>query len=474
MSKNFRLGGLRDSNAVIGVPNQGLGKYAQARLDNTISRAVRRHLEALRVDGVKLYIWQKQMAGVVCTCRQPQKPLTAELLPPLLDNADSERQPYRELSQAAAADNTEEGLSFTVRHLRGRTELWQQEGAIPPEFIGLETADNPQSLGDADLPGDQLNSLSPLDSEITDVSDEELARLLAEGGAVYGGDKTACGICFGTGRTHGYELFSGKRIVLDASGETAVSIAGNAQIIRSQFPAQFEVDSRPGSAIIWTVDLPAYTDGWLALRIRNNLLPARNLQLEWFRNNAWEPLTLQALNNSDGQDRRASQIRVRPTGSTDIGEDIPFTHVELIFASMPPPLAQMPQISQQLNYDAFQPVINAEFELAGGVNDIGRESVFIDSKYNYAWKVTDTTQKATASGQVFGYTINARTVHPSEMLYALRFTSTEFTARPYRGPERSQGGIVEQYWPESIDEPNHFVLPAYNGASYDSGEEEGH
>jgi hypothetical protein len=118
----------------------------------------------------------------------------------------------------------------------------------------------------------------------------------------------------------------------------------------------------------------------------------------------------------------------------------------------------------------MEPVINAEFEILAAIDSLPRESVFIDSKYKFIWKIQDSTQKLTSTGQVYGYTVNARTIHSSEMLYSLKLFTEPFVAINYRGVERSEGGVTQQYWPDSKDVPNSFTLPEYDENLYNQEE----
>src|SRR6185437_17099502 len=77
-----RLGSQFAANSAVPPSNEGLNRYAQARLDNVVSRAVRRHENALRVDGIKLHLWIKRNGGLICTCREPKKPVSREQIQP--------------------------------------------------------------------------------------------------------------------------------------------------------------------------------------------------------------------------------------------------------------------------------------------------------------------------------------------------------------------------------------------------------
>jgi hypothetical protein len=456
-----RLGGLFAGNSVLQPNNKGLAKYAEARLDNTIARAVARHAEALKVDGVALQIWVKRPGSLICTCRQLKKNYT-------VDNTNSDdpainitnnRQPRQELTGTPITGETGD-VAFKVYHMRGKTSQNSGETIIPPEFAGLINQQNDEET-------EQVDSFAPLDLLQTDLTDTELAQVLSEGGAVYGGDKTTCGICFSTGRTNSYQLFTGRRLVLDASNEWPYNLtAATARF--DKFPTEFSVNGDATSAVTWTVDLPAFTNGWLAIAVRNNLKPANDCQLQWYVNNNWQALTMASLLTNEGTDRRNSKIRVV---APDIGNSSrEFTHVELIYATADPILAQMPQITINTNFDFAQPTITCEFEILAALDELPRESVFIDSKFNYVWKVLDSTPKMTSKGQIFGFTINARNVHNSEMLFALKITNDPLVEINYRGIETSEGGLNSSYEPDNSGVIDDFVLPETNADDYDAVE----
>jgi hypothetical protein len=458
MASTFKIGSPLGATSALGVGIQGLSRYAQARLDNTVARAVLKHQEALKVDAIGLYIWRRSTAGLICTCRQGEKAIALEAGPAILENptADQLRLPQQQ-NNLPAGGETDADISFRIRHHRGQTGVPLSNPPLPPEFTGLI---DPNAV-DNGLAGDQpsgLNSLAPLDTVTDEMSDEELARILSQGGAIFGGDKSICGICFGTGHTHGYELVTGRRILLDASSEWPFSLQGNATVQYQEHPAKFIVTSRLDSSVIWTVDLPTFTHGWLTIMVRDNLRPANNLIVQWLTDTGWQNLTIANLAASDGTDRHGTQIRVINDGQIKLGEQLPFTHVQIIYTSAPPLPAGAGQMTLTTNFDVSAPVINAEFELIGSVDSVPRESIFQDTKYFYMWKVIDSTAKITSLGQVFGFTINARTLHNGEPQYSLKLPGDALRYN-YRGLEAVEGGISQQYWPDSKDIPNSLTFP---------------
>lgn len=455
--RNFRLGGRYDGVKAISPPNTGLGRYAQARLDNTVARAVARHREALRVDGVQMHIWVRRRGSLVCTCRQTglQAGLNSSgsIIPTDGDTIEELRQPRQApigLPLAGEAGDQ----PFQIFNMRGRTSLMQYD-----------------ELPDADVPENVLDNQpndTPLDIIDSDTSDEDLARMMSEGG-LYGGDKTPCGICFMAGMTNAYQLATGRRLVLDASNEWLYELHGGAVAQGNKYPTQFSISGDPDCTVVWTVDFPAFTNGWLAIAVRNNLAPANDCVVEWLVGNQWQPLTLNNLAASEGTDRTAQKIRVRTT--SEVGNtERNFTHVELIYSTATPILGQLPQITTNTNYDYFQPTLTAEMEILAAIDEIPRESIIQDSKLKQLWKVLDSTPKMTASGQIFGFDLNVRNVHNNEPYYALRIITDPLVSINYRGIERVEGGLTEEYWPESEAVQEGFTMPASDGDSYSEPE----
>ena len=440
----FRLGNTT-SNSVLSPTNKALTKIAQDRINSTVARAVARHENALQVDGSDIYLWTKGSGGLICTCRQPQKNLISDS--PKSDSIDDLRMPNNGAQDTSIS-------TFRVVHSGAPYEDEQPYPDLPPEFAGLnlETVDTSLDGGYKE----NYDTLEPLNSEQLD---NQLATLLSTGSTVYGGDKTPCGICFTTGKTHGYELATGKRLVLDASFEYPYTL-NNSSIKPNTYPYKFQVGSK--ASVEWTVNLPAYTDGWLNFTIRDNLVPARNLQIVWFYQGMWQPLTLLSLSQTEGSDRSNTLIRVVQLDTAEFMQS-EFTHVELIYSTRKPLIGQCPPISYTQNYDVLEPLITTEFEILSSVPEIPRESVFQDSKFKMLWRVLESSPKMTASGQVFSFMVNVRSVHRSDYLYVLKVLFDAQVAYNYRGIEIEQGGLEELETPIYNDDSLTFTLNTFNG-----------
>ena len=424
----LRLPGI--SSRIAAPTNKALTKIAQARVENEAARAVARHANALAVDGTDIYLWKRSNAGLICTCRKPLAGLQAT---PLYSSPEAIREPL--ISQGSSAIGgiaNADDIDFKVMPRVSKDDEGFDYDPNMPDELRKSVDIYSDGIGDRHAEQDAY-----FETE-NEISDQQLATMLNEGAAVYGGDKTVCGICFGTQRTHGYDLATGKRLLLDASGEVRYTLI-NANMVENTYPKQFSINSN--GYIVWLVDLPSYTNGWLNFTIRDNLAPASNLVLEFFYYNQWLPLTVTNISQSEGSDRTQTPIRVRQADNSGLSLAT-LTHVELIYATRKPLLGQMPPLNYMTNYEVDQPLITTEFEILADIDDIPRESVFQDAKFKYLWKVIDVTPKMTALGQVFSLNLTARRIQQSELLYALKVIFDPLVTVNYRGLELEEGGLL--------------------------------
>ena len=450
----FRLNSLFDNTSAIPPSNTGLSKYAQARLDNITSRAVQKHKNSLMVDGNPIFLWiRRPTGGLICTCQQRSQPTDATNQPNVFST--DPRQPIAYRTSLVKDDD----VGYEIIHIRG----YDDEGAAVPTNNPLlqqiqQASPNPNAPPIPDLGQNSLDAMTPLDVENSNADtetilaeDQRLALMLNEGGnGVWGGDKTPCGICYSTGRTQGYQLVNATRLLLDASGENVLALHGGT-VQRNKFPAKFKVTTT--AWVQWEVNIPAFTNGWLTMVVRDNLQPAENVRLDIFQNNEWVPLTLALLGSTDGTDRRGTIIRaIANNAVVPIGSTVEFTHAEIIYSTADPILAQCPPVTVSTNFEVLEPLIQTEFEVLAAVPDLSRESVFQDTKYKYLWKVLDVTPKTTSRGQVFAYSINARMVHRSEMAFAMAIILQPNLTVNFRGLELTEGGLVANDYPNT-DQP---------------------
>ncbi len=413
---NLKFGGYFDKDDAIPSSNTGLNKYAQARLNNTVSRAVAKHANSLFVDGIYFNVWTKTLGGIPCTCSGKQLKGSLSDSVPLRSpdvNANN-RQPIKSKNPLDISDSNDNDFSAFVFSTNDQSAVISSFNQTPPDQALDFNTPLDNSL-------DTLNRNLLLEQLTQPVDDDELARLISgqNTGAVFGGDKTACGICFSTGHVNGYTLQGGQRVILDASFTNPYVLTGGAYVDFNSHPNKFILN---GTATVgWTADLSPYVLQWLSFEVNNNLQPARNTIFELFYAGAWQEITLGLLLSLNGANTSAMQLRVRANPASNLGVDdtIEFTHAEISYMLTPPLLGQAPQLPVALNFDVLEPLINTNFELLASLPNLPRESIMQDSRTNLLWKVTQVTAKITSSGQVFGYDVDVRKVNTSEALYRL-------------------------------------------------------
>jgi hypothetical protein len=412
----MRLGGPFDRDSSIPPPNTGLNYYAQKRLDNVVSRAVARHQNSLFVDGIYFNVWTRHIGGgAVCTCTSNLN--TGSLLESLpADSTDvnaNRRQPIHARNPLDIRDSEDGDFKAFVFSTNDHAAVLNKNN--PPPNIAL---DFNEPLDNAI---DTLNQKLLMENLLQPPDEDELARMVAGSstGAVYGGDKTPCGICFSTRYTGGYSLMGGQRVVLDASFAYNYSLHNGAIVDTNSHPHKFRLNSK--SYVLWEADLTPYAISWLNFAVNNNLEHAPLLQLELFWNHKWQEVTLGLLLQLYGKDTSNMRLRVIPNPNVKFSnEDIlEFTHAELSYITVPPLLGQAPQLPLAVNFEVVEPLISTNFELSASAPEIPRETVMQDSRTNLLWKVMTVTPQMTAGKQIFSYNVDVRKIASSESLYRL-------------------------------------------------------
>lgn len=406
------------NNSAPYASNTGEGHIAQARLDNTISRANSRYKESLSVDGVHLTIWVRGRQGFPCSCTF--KRLSAD------NTIDTVAEGFPEELPSTIENN------FKVVRVRGEdTRITGQ----PAPWDKLPSP--PASIFDGDTQAEPEDAL--LANLMNQITDEEMALYTGNSSGITGGDKHACGICFATGFTQGYSLLNGQRLVFDYSGEIPIHNL-KADVDNDSHPYKFRLTSV--GSVTWLVTLPTYTFTWLNVHIKNNLDMARGLEAQYSTDNiTFYPLTVMALVNTDDT-VRTWYIRVAKDSNIINFEDIPeFTHLEISYSAANPYVGQLPQISQAMNWQANEAIIDTTIEMGSDIADIPRESVVFDNKYKRLWKIVNIAGRSSALGQVYGYELSVRSIHKSEMLASLAIQPITYEAINYRGIEQIQGAV---------------------------------
>lgn len=476
MSFSFNGSGSDYSSSYQGVEaiapeNTGIGWIAQTRINNIVGRANQRLINALKVDGVPLTLWTKTQTGYPCTCCKPEG-VTSGLLAAAVQNTPTTNNFYTDPEATNLPSPTEQ--KYKVIRMRGedlvndaQEDIWSNlinpvNKNITPEvnetFPLNEVQVNLNQNQDDDLITPNVNSLEGQE----EFGDFELDSFFAGGdsGAVFGGDKTACGVCFTSGWTQGYTLVNGKRIVLDASGEVPFSLQG-ADLISSTYPSSFKLPLN-NQGVYWQIELPVFSQQWVNVRARNNLKAAPNVLIEYtdsIETPTWQTLTLDVLNSTSNVGTRVWYIRARRDPSAN-QIDVIFTHLELMVITSDPIPSQTPNFTYNTDFNQYDAIVNTQFDIAPTIAMIPRESVFSDNKYGLFWKVTNVTPQMTSGQQVFGFTVDARLVQRHEMLYNLHTLYVE--APCYVAVAGASGTELQEYNSTKPNQLNEIASTASN------------
>jgi hypothetical protein len=457
----------------IAPANTGISHIAQARMDNIISRANKQLINSMKVDGDPLYIWAKTQTGRPCTCCNPIGS-NAGIVASLADGP-STNHAVIDPTQSELPDvnsNKFKVIKLTSQNLVNNTNdpIWE---SLANPTIKTNTPVVTETF-DLNTPSVNLDDTQDLDLFVTHgnsqegaehFGDEDLDAFFAGGasGAVFGGDKTACGICFTSGWTQGYSLLNGHRFVFDASGDIPFHLNG-ADLDDSAHPFKFSLPTNANGYVYWMIELPVFCQRWVNVRARNNLDPAHNVLIEYAVQNlantdplVWNTLTLDVLNSTSNLGTRIWFIRARRQPTAFDLPEVHFTHLELVVLTMDATMSQTPQLAYNTDFQSYDAIINTQFDIAPTVVMLPRESVFSDNKYGLFWKIIDVTAGLTSKLQNFGYTVTARVVQRHEQLYNLH---TLFTEVPFYLQVPGASGTTLQDYNSTV--PNHYneIVPS--------------
>lgn len=421
--------------------NTGISHVAQQRIDNLVSAQNRKHAEALKTDGTQGFLFVKQRNGRPCTCQLKEtvsSPFTLNSpMTPTNTGLDDD-------ATVGTTDNPGLASAFRVRDYSGLfsnsltgpkpptgstlQEIHERRMANRSDF---EQAEMIPVEGDADV--DDILSMADNFEDPDDAARQKqpsLARL-------YGGEKTPCGICFGSGFVGGYQLHAGTRIVLDASQSYPTELV-DCEVSRTTAPYSFVIERSGTKFVQWTVPLPTYFHSVLGVAVRNNVAPAVGFIIEAHTGNGtWMPLTPQYLNALNGTPTTLT-VRVRPVTSDAPGtSQFTFTHVELMVQIASPLMINMPTFASTLDYEQFdvlQTLSGVEFPASIPLLD--REAVLVDKKYNQAWSVVEVESRRTGKNQTFNNVVSLRLIQQYETKFLFNLV---------------QGKVVELVYPNTLE-----------------------
>lgn len=418
--------------------NTGISPVAQQRIDTLVSAANRKHAEALKTDGTQGFLFLKQRVGLPCTCQLVQT--TADqmtLSTPTLKIADSS-------TDSGSADSSPMGRAFRVRDYDGLfsnslTKAPPPTGSTLQEIHQRRMAERGDFTQSEMIPVEADQSIDEILSMADGFEDEDSAALQKQPSLarLYGGEKSPCAICFGSGFVGGYSLHAGQRLILDASGTAPVTLQ-DCEIDRTTAPHSFIIERSGTKAVEWTVVVPTYFHSVLGVAVRNNIDPAVGFIVEAHTGNGnWNAVTPQYLASFNGTPTTLT-LRVRPVTSDAPGTgQFRFTHVELLYQIASPLIVNLPTFERTLDYEQFdvlQTLSGVEFPAS--IPMLDREAVLVDTKYNQAWNVVSVESKRTASNQTFNNVVSLRLIQQYETKFLLNL---------------ARGKVVELVYPNKLE-----------------------
>ena len=345
--------------------NERLKEVSRHTIDH-LSALQRRHNEnALVANGIPCVVYVRLKHGRPCSCAKETSILSEDGLMSdrnidlLLRGGDVVVKPY------ASEDDSQEGAQFFE---------------------------------------DQLDSIEEEDEEYEDFEENDYET------SVFGGESTSCGVCMGSDIAGGYDIFNGKRIVLDTTAEHTT----NGIVDRNDSPNSFKLT--PGQQLTFPQILFPYSPVKVDLvRVKNNLdnLAPSAYMVEATRGDTWLD-----LRREDYQqwifDGRRHDIRVT------VKEDSVFTHLEMQCTLTEEPVyINMSRVSEQYDPLILNQASPVQVTLPMGLGSLPPLSVIRDLRSNNHWLVTSVDPLKTAEGKVWAVDSSIRVVQEYEIYNAL-------------------------------------------------------
>ena len=385
--------GYRQQNSILRPANNGIAMVAKNRIQQAVAMQNARTVEALKVDGVDLQIWLKQFSGQLCTCSMHNH--NNPYLPPISEEGVNDYTPFSEML------GDEE---FQVE------ETYNEPVQSWNEMQDIKTDDITEDLIEK-YAASQNNSL------------------------IFGGDKTPCGICYGTGYKEGYQLYNGKRIILDYFNEPDTF----GFTLKRTYPYSYEADYRSDNYIIWKTKVPTYFKKYYGIRVRNNVEYCKDYTLYIsFDGSNWTIYEDSLITGRNGKDTTI-YLKIVPYDLYDRQSNkFSVTHIEMFYQLGDFVKGDFPPINREENWELFEALNTTELELAGDASYIDRECIIGEPKSGNIWKVISVTPHMTSDRQIFKYDLNLRMLQQSENAYLLNLINRPYIILNYRGLEQKQ------------------------------------
>lgn len=421
----MKLGGSQGRRPYINPANKGMAARANTKLEHLVAAQNIKHSEALRVDGTRLIIFNKNKSVSRCTCSGGLR--------------------YIE----PAAKGFKDSESANIGGVGGYTMLEHEDGIeenMFNTFIEPNTSrsnlNNPNHSpyvqaydSDDDGPNDITEDLHMGEDDFSDLetSDGLLSQL--NNMSAYGnGDYLKCGVCLGSSNVDAWQPFKGKRILLEFSEYSTYTLSSGAWLDYDSKPNVLTLEE--GEYVTWKVTLPKHFHSinraaiWNGFKVATNV--AGSVKHSAFTNGDVEfsLKSLRFLNSYSGE----AEITVTALKRTNL------THVELTYMLAEMPVGQIPQIEVPYDHDYVDYNATVTMELGADVY-VAEGEIICDEKNGRAWRVSSINRKTTAQGRGFGISAECRAIQSVEVYFMLNpFMPVDQATRLFRKVnERQQG-----------------------------------
>lgn len=391
---SFTVGrGKFQQNSILWPSNHGMAMVAKNRKQQVVGQQNERTKEALKVDGVELQIFLKRNSGQLCSCGMCD--------------------------------------SVTNKNFSGLSESGIQS-TNPFEDMSI---DMDLGVNQNDIQNQPAQSWNPKDDFEENLTEDLIAQY-AEGqdnSLIYGGDKTPCGICYGTGYKNGYELYNGKRIVLDFWDRPDYF----GFTVQRTYPYSYVASFDSSNFIIWKFHAPTFFKEFLGIRLRNNTIYCKDYTLYIsFDGENYQEYVDDLLKARKGMETYV-WLKVVPY-TMNRSDSFSITHIELFYQLGEFPYGDFAPIEETENFELFEALRTTNLELAGDANYLNRESVICEKKQGKLWKIISLTPHMDSERQIFKNELSLRMVQESENLYLLKLINEPYILLNYRGLEQKQ------------------------------------
>ena len=253
---------------------------------------------------------------------------------------------------------------------------------------------------------------------------------------IYGGDKTPCGICLGTGYKNGYQMYNGDRIILDYWNQPI----SKGFMLEKTYPYSYVANFDSSNYIIWNFQAPTFFKDFLGIRVRDNIKYCKDYELQIsFDGHYFTKYSDDLIKARRGKETQIF-LKVIPYENPLANETkFSITHIEVYYQLGDYIKGDFAPIEDTENFEYFEALQTTNLELAGDIAGLTRESVILDPKNNNLWKVVSVTPHMTEARQIFKNELSLRRLQPSENLYLLNLLENRHIILSTRGLEQRQG-----------------------------------